>query len=79
MWDEPADSERAARQMQLPWPQIINAQKIPTDLYGIYGIPHLMLIAPDGTIATRGIEGDEMRKAIADAFTPAAPETATEQ
>ncbi len=38
-----------------------------------------MLIAPDGTIATRGIEGDEMRKAIADAFTPAAPETATEQ
>lgn len=79
VWDEPADSERAARQMQLPWPQIINAQKIPTDLYGIYGIPHLMLIAPDGTIATRGIEGDEMRKAIADAFTPAAPETATEQ
>ncbi len=78
VWDEPADSERAARQLQLPWPQIINAQKIPTDIYGIYGIPHLMLIAPDGTIAARGIEGDELRQAIADAFSPA-PETATEQ
>lgn len=80
VWDEPADSERAVRQMQLPWPQIINAQKIPTDLYGIYGIPHLMLISPDGTIVARGIEGDEMRTAVADAFAAtAAPETASEQ
>lgn len=79
VWDEPADSERAARQLQLPWPQIINAQKIPTDIYGIYGIPHLMLIAPDGTIAARGLEGDSLRQAIENAFNQSAPETSIGQ
>ncbi|WP_295728353.1 TlpA disulfide reductase family protein [uncultured Muribaculum sp.] len=79
VWDEPADSERAAKQMQLPWPQIIDAQKIPTDLYGIYGIPHLMLISPDGTIVARGIEGEELRKAIADSFATPAQETSIGQ
>jgi thiol-disulfide isomerase/thioredoxin len=78
VWDEPSDSERAAKQLQLPWPQIINAQKIPTDLYGIFGIPHIMLISPDGVIKARGIEGEELRAAVEEALTPAT-ETATEQ
>ena len=36
------------------WNQIVNAQKIPTDIYGIEGIPHLILFGPDGKIIKRG-------------------------
>ena len=59
---------------EIPWPNIINAQKIPTDIYGIMGIPHLMLIAPDGTIVDRGMQGDSLRAVVSRAmegFTPA--------
>ncbi len=69
VWDDPADTERAIATHQLPWPQIINAQSIPTDIYGISGIPHIMLIAPDGTILSRGLQGEalvaEVEQAVA--------------
>lgn len=78
VWDNPEDSKRAAAQMKLPWPQILDAQKIPTDLYGIYGIPHLMLISPDGTIVARGIEGNELREAVANALSAPAAGSATQ-
>lgn len=64
VWDDPADTERAIATHQLPWPQIINAQSIPTDIYGISGIPHIMLIAPDGTILSRGLQGEALVSAV---------------
>ena len=54
VWDEPADTKKAAAELGISWNQIINAQKIPTDLYGIDGIPHIILFGPDGTIVKRG-------------------------
>jgi hypothetical protein len=61
VWDEPQNTKRAIEQHQLPWPQILNAQTVPTDLYGIAGIPCILLIAPDGTIVSRDKQDDELR------------------
>lgn len=60
VWDKPEDSKKAIEEEGMPWAQIINAQDVPTKLYGITGIPHLILFAPDGTIVTRGLPGDEL-------------------
>ena len=66
VWDKPEDTARALAEEKLPWPQIVNAQRIPTDIYGIQGIPHLILFGPDGTILQRGesLRGDNMDPAI---------------
>lgn len=53
VWDEPQNTQKAIEKYNLPWNMIINAQTIPTDLYGISGIPCIILIAPDGTIISR--------------------------
>lgn len=68
VWDEPANTMAAIKKHDLPWPQIINAQTIPTDLYGISGIPCIILFSPDGTIISRDKQDDELRKAVADAI-----------
>lgn len=68
VWDKKEDSLRAIDQLQLPWPQILDAKYVPTELYGIVGIPHIMLIAPDGTILARGIHGDSLREAVKNAI-----------
>lgn len=57
----------AAGELGMDWLHINNAQAVPTDIYGIGGIPHLMLIGPDGTILARGFHGlDGIRKAVAE-------------
>lgn len=48
------------------WPQIVNAESVPTDLYGIDGIPHIILFGPDGTILARGLRGDALKAKIAE-------------
>ena len=63
-WDKPEDTQAAIEQLQLPWPQIINAQYIASDLYGFNSIPHIMVIAPDGTIVSRGLTGDALKAKI---------------
>jgi hypothetical protein len=45
----------------LPWECILNAQTIPTDLYGISGIPCIILFGPDGTILSRDKQDDALR------------------
>ena len=61
VWDDPANTRRAIAQHQLPWSQIINAQTVPTDLYGISGIPTILIIGPDGTILSRDKQDEELR------------------
>ena len=48
-----------AAELGMNWSHINNAGSVPTDIYGIEGIPHLMLIGPDGTILKRGFHGAE--------------------
>lgn len=66
VWDKPEDSKAAAEELGISWNQIINAQQGPTDLYGIEGIPHIILFGPDGTILKRDLRGEAIRKAVAD-------------
>ena len=65
VWDKPADTVKAATEHGVVWSQIINAQQIPTDLYGIDGIPHIMLIGPDGTILKRNLRGEGIEAEVA--------------
>ncbi len=68
VWDKLEDTQKAAEEENITWNQIQNAQKVPTDIYGIKGIPHIILFGPDGTIVKRGLRGDMIREAVAEAL-----------
>ena len=71
VWDEPAATKAAAKQLGIKWDQIINAQQIPTEIYGIEGIPHIILFDPDGVIVARGLRGADIEKAVSEALASA--------
>ncbi len=62
VWDNPDDTRKAMEQMEITWPVIIGTEQLnqPTDLYGIKGIPHIIIFGPDGTILSRGLTGDDL-------------------
>ena len=62
--DKRADTEESLAELKMPWPQILDAQRIPLELYGVSAIPHLILFGPDGTILKRGIRGEEIYKTV---------------
>jgi len=66
VWDKVEDTKAGAIENGILWNQIINAQQIPTDLYGIEGIPQIMLFGPDGTILYRDLRGGAIEAAVAD-------------
>jgi thiol-disulfide isomerase/thioredoxin len=65
VWDKPEDTVRAAEQLGVTWKQIINAQQAPTNLYGIDGIPHIILFGPDGIILKRDLRGEQIESTVA--------------
>jgi len=68
LWDKPDATRKAIEEDKSEWPQIINAQEIPSKLYGIEGIPHIILFGPDGKVIARGLRGDEMKARISGIF-----------
>ena len=64
--DKRADTEKALSQLDMPWHQILDAQKIPAEIYGVSAIPHLILFGPDGTILARGVRGKEIYATVAE-------------
>lgn len=52
--DKPEDTKTAIMKHGIEWPVLYNAERRPYDIYGFSGIPHLMLIGPDGKIVSRG-------------------------
>ena len=67
-WDKPEDTKKAIEEDKIPYPQILNSQKIATDIYGIDGIPHIILFAPDGTIVARGLRGAQIEQKLTEIF-----------
>ncbi len=65
VWDETEKSLKSAEELDMNWNHIVNAQSIPTDLYGIRGIPHIILFGPDGTILKRDLRGEAIGQEIA--------------
>ena len=66
--DKPENTLKAIEDEKIPYPQIINSQQIATSLYGIRGIPEIMLFAPDGTIAGQGLRGENIEKTLAEIY-----------
>lgn len=64
VWDKVEDTKKAMEELNIEWSVILDAQAIPTDLYGISGIPHIILFSPDGTIISRGKQGDDLKAAV---------------
>lgn len=64
VWDKPEDTVEAIDKHKLPWNHIINGQNIPTDLYGISGIPCIVIINPEGEIVGRDVRGEDLKKFI---------------
>lgn len=62
--DKPEHTLNAIKELGIPYPQIINGGLIPMETYGVSGIPHIILFAPDGTILKRGLRGAEIEKAV---------------
>ena len=65
VWDKVEDTARAAEELGISWHQIVDAQRIPTDLYGIQGIPHIILFGPDGEILKRDLRGASIGEEVA--------------
>lgn len=65
VWDEPQASLDSAKALGIVWNHMINGQKPVTDLYGIEGIPHIILFGPDGTILKRNLRGEGIETEIA--------------
>ena len=65
VWDQPQASIDTAKAYGVNWNEIINAQTIPTSLYGIQGIPHIILFGPDGTILKRDLRGEGIEEEVA--------------
>lgn len=68
VWErEPVDvTISTAAALGIEWNQINNAGSVPTEIYGIEGIPHIMLIGPDGTIIKRNLRGAALEEAVAE-------------
>jgi len=64
--DKPEDTAKAIEELGISWPVMIDAQNIPTDLYGIMGVPSVILVGPDGIIVSRDRHGDELKSIIAE-------------
>lgn len=64
--DKPFDTKEMVKKKSLSYPILYNTQRIPYDIYGFSGIPHLMLIGPDGAIISRGISVSQAREYLED-------------
>lgn len=68
VWDNPDDTRKAMQELNITWPVIIGTQNLtePTDLYGIKGIPHIIVFDPEGKILARGLTGDDLANKLAE-------------
>lgn len=67
--DKREQTLKSLQQLDMPWHQIVDAQDVPTKLYNIKGIPHLILFAPDGTILRRDLRGEQIYTVICQILT----------
>lgn len=63
-WDKPEDTKKTIGELEIPYPQIMNAQDAGSKAYSIEGIPEIILFAPDGTIVKRGLRGAQIEATI---------------
>lgn len=64
VWEDAEATRAWLADNPLPWPIILDAQTVPTDLYAIKGIPTMLLISPDGIILCRSYSDEEVLEAF---------------
>jgi len=65
--DKPEASLKAIQEHGLKWNQIVNAQRVPGELYGFNSIPQIFLFGPDGTLIKRdGLRGPGLVDVLAE-------------
>ena len=53
VWDKQENLKKAMESEGITWPQIVDEESKSTQVYGVDGIPHIILFSPDGTILKR--------------------------
>jgi len=64
VWDKREESLKSIEKHKMPWNQIFDDSRISTDLYGIKGIPTIILFDPDGMIVARNLHGEELKTKV---------------
>ena len=61
VWDKEENLKKSMEEEGIVWPQIVSVETMEaTESYGVSGIPHIILFAPDGTILKRNLRGQYM-------------------
>ena len=77
VWEDPDKTQAwfaEKPENAIPWDIVLDAQRVPTDLYAVSGIPTMILIGPDGKILARSYSDEEVVAAFNDAIAPAPAE-----
>ena len=64
VWDKQENLKKAMDSEGIIWPQILDKENKSIQMYGIDGIPHIILFSPNGTILKRNLRGDTMIKTV---------------
>ena len=60
VWDKKENLKKAMEEEGIDWPQLFDKDMTAPKIYGVSGIPHIILFAPDGTILMRRLRGQHM-------------------
>ena len=60
VWDKKENLKKAMEEEGIDWPQLFDKDMTAPQIYGVSGIPHIILFAPDGTILMRRLRGQHM-------------------
>jgi len=70
VWDQEENLKKAMEEEGIVWPQIVSVENMDaTNSYGVDGIPHIILFAPDGTILKRNLRGQNMIDTVDEVMT----------
>lgn len=64
VWDKPDGQSKVIKELGMTWTQLTDATSKATDIYGIDGIPQILLIDKDGKILARDLRGDRIEEAV---------------
>jgi len=62
--DKREATEAIVPELGITWPVIYDAQDIPTEIYGVNAIPHIILFGPDGRIVARELRGEKIAETL---------------
>ena len=66
VWDNAENMKTALKEEKISWPQLFDSEKTATQIYGVDGIPQIILFGPDGTILKRNLRGENMLRIVSE-------------